>query len=92
MNDPSIRQQIRGARAKFAAMAASYSLGAFNDNFFKQAAMLLALGGRKRHDRSAAATVWPAGAVAAVQNRERGSKASPPEARGQYSSCPTTRP
>ncbi len=35
--------QIRGARRKFLAMAATYSLGAFNDNFFKQAASLLAV-------------------------------------------------
>ena len=43
MDDPLIRQQVRSARAKFAAMATSYSLGVFNDNFFKQAAMLLAI-------------------------------------------------
>ena len=48
MDDPLIRQQIRGARGRFVAMAASYSLGVFNDNFFKQAAMLLAIdAGRK---------------------------------------------
>jgi MFS family permease len=49
MHDPLIRQQIRSARGKFVAMAASYSLGVFNDNFFKQAAMLLAIdAGRKQ--------------------------------------------
>jgi predicted MFS family arabinose efflux permease len=31
------------ARVRFPAMVGTYSLGAFNDNFFKQAAMLLAL-------------------------------------------------
>jgi len=41
--DESIERQIRRARGKFAAMAATYSLGVFNDQFFKQAAMLLAL-------------------------------------------------
>lgn len=34
---------FRDARGKFAAMAASYCLGTFNDNFFKQAVMLLAV-------------------------------------------------
>ena len=34
---------IRRARKKFAAMAATYFLGVFNDNFFKQAAMLSAV-------------------------------------------------
>lgn len=34
---------IRLARRKFLAMAATYAMGVFNDNFFKQAAMLLAL-------------------------------------------------
>ncbi len=42
-------EQIRRARAKFAAMAATYCLGAFNDNFFKQAACLIAIfAGRPR--------------------------------------------
>ncbi len=49
MKDPLIHQQIRRARAKFVAMAASYSLGVFNDNFFKQAAMLLAVGAALKH-------------------------------------------
>ncbi len=35
---------IKKARGRFAAMAATYSLGVFNDNFFKQAAMLIAVG------------------------------------------------
>jgi MFS family permease len=34
---------IREARGKFACMAAAYFLGVFNDNFFKQAAMMLAV-------------------------------------------------
>jgi len=37
-----IREQIRQARGHFAAMAGAYALGVFNDNFFKQAAILLA--------------------------------------------------
>ncbi len=35
--------QIRQARGKFVAMAGAYCLGVFNDNFFKQAAALVAL-------------------------------------------------
>ena len=38
-----LKAQIRRARGKFLSMAAAYSLGAFNDNFFKQAALLLAV-------------------------------------------------
>ncbi|MBT3199104.1 MAG: MFS transporter [Phycisphaerales bacterium] len=36
--------QIRKARSKFAAMAATYSLGVFNDNFFKWAAIGVTVG------------------------------------------------
>ncbi len=36
-------QEIRSARSRFIAMAATYFLGVFNDNFFKQAALLLAV-------------------------------------------------
>ncbi|MFP4355179.1 MAG: MFS transporter [Phycisphaerae bacterium] len=42
MESGELRQQVREARGKFAAMAGSYSLGVFNDNFFRQAAILLA--------------------------------------------------
>lgn len=40
-----VTNQIREARGKFAAMAATYTLGVFNDSFFRQSAMLLAVGG-----------------------------------------------
>ena len=40
---PEILRQIREGRAKFIAMAGTYFLGVFNDNFFKQACMLLAV-------------------------------------------------
>lgn len=43
MGDTSLKEHIRRARGKFIAMAATYSLGVFNDNFFKQAAMLMAV-------------------------------------------------
>ena len=46
--------QIRQARGKFAAMAASYFLGTFNDNFFKQAVMLLALAAGREKFQGAA--------------------------------------
>ncbi len=38
-----IQEQIKRGRASFIAMAITYFLGAFNDNFFKQAALLLAV-------------------------------------------------
>ncbi|MCD6526107.1 MAG: MFS transporter [Desulfuromonas sp.] len=41
--DPQIQAQIRHGRSKFIAMAATYFFGAFNDNFFKQSALLLAV-------------------------------------------------
>ncbi len=40
--EESVTEQVRQARGKFLAMAGTYSLGVFNDNFFKQAACLLA--------------------------------------------------
>lgn len=43
MYSPEILAQIRQGRSRFIAMAITYFLGAFNDNFFKQAAMLLAV-------------------------------------------------
>jgi len=42
-NDETRRGQVRKARKTFAAMAATYFLGVFNDNFFKQAGMILAV-------------------------------------------------
>lgn len=41
--DLASADQIAKARGKFACMASAYFLGVFNDNFFKQAAMLLAV-------------------------------------------------
>jgi len=38
-----LKEQIRGARRKFAAMAATYFSGVLNDNFFRQSAMLIAV-------------------------------------------------
>jgi len=42
--DNELTIQIRKARSKFAAMAITYSLGVFNDNFFKISVMMLAAG------------------------------------------------
>ena len=43
MPDAAEAAQIRQARGKFAAMAASYFLGTFNDNLYKQGVLLLAV-------------------------------------------------
>ncbi|MCD6365419.1 MAG: MFS transporter, partial [Planctomycetes bacterium] len=40
------KTQITRARSKFVCMAGSYSMGVFNDQFFKQAAILVALSAR----------------------------------------------
>ena len=42
-SDAQIQLQIKQGRSKFIAMAITYFLGAFNDSFFKQAALLLAV-------------------------------------------------
>ncbi len=39
-----MQQEIKQARKRFIAMAVTYFLGVFNDNFFKQAVLLLAVG------------------------------------------------
>jgi len=54
MTDAVETAQIRQARGKFAAMAASYFMGTFNDNFFKQAVMLLALAAGREKFQGAA--------------------------------------
>lgn len=43
MYSPDIQQQIDNGRSSFIAMAVTYFLGVFNDNFFKQASLLLAV-------------------------------------------------
>lgn len=42
-NSEEIQSCLRRARGRFAAMAGAYALGVFNDNFFKQAACLMAV-------------------------------------------------
>ncbi|HTV48438.1 MAG TPA: MFS transporter [Phycisphaerae bacterium] len=42
-DSPDIQEQIRRGRSRFIAMAVAYAIGNFNDNFMKQAVMLLAV-------------------------------------------------
>jgi hypothetical protein len=41
--DDSLKIRIRKARAKFLAMAATYSAGVLNDNVFRQTVLMLAV-------------------------------------------------
>ena len=43
MSDTTLMREVRQARGKFASMVATYGLGVFNDSFFRQSAMLLAV-------------------------------------------------
>lgn len=43
MHNEQELEHIKSARSKFIAMASTYCLGVFNDNYFKQAALLLAV-------------------------------------------------
>lgn len=54
----ALADRIRKARGKFLAMAATYFLGAFNDNFYKQAMSLLAIGAALTHYQGYAAVVF----------------------------------
>ena len=38
-----MQQEVKQTRKRFIAMAVTYFLGVFNDNFFKQAVLLLAV-------------------------------------------------
>jgi MFS family permease len=57
-DEAQVRDEIRRARGKFAAMAATYFLGAFNDNFYKQAMMLIAIASGKPEFQGYAAVVF----------------------------------
>lgn len=52
------KQQIKEARAKFIAMASTYCLGVFNDNYFKQAALLLAVTSGMAHLQGTATVLF----------------------------------
>ena len=41
--DTELRTQVRSARKNFVAMASAYSLGVFNDNFFRRSVVVLAI-------------------------------------------------
>lgn len=51
-------EHIRKARGKFAAMAAAYFLGVFNDNFFKQAVLVLAVAAGKTEMQGVAISIF----------------------------------
>jgi hypothetical protein len=40
LSDDSLKTRIRKARAKFIAMAATYTAGVFNDHFFKNTILM----------------------------------------------------
>lgn len=54
----SLKERIRKGRAKFAAMAGTYFIGVFNDNFFKQAALLMAIAAGKSEMQSFIAAIF----------------------------------
>ena len=54
----SLEKRIRQARAKFAAMAATYFAGVLNDNFLKQSALLIAVAINKSHLQGWATVVF----------------------------------
>ena len=56
----SLKKRIRQARAKFAAMAATYFAGVLNDNFFKQSSLLIAVAAGKSHLQGWAVVVFTA--------------------------------
>jgi acyl-[acyl-carrier-protein]-phospholipid O-acyltransferase/long-chain-fatty-acid--[acyl-carrier-protein] ligase len=56
--DETIESPPRGGRAAFAAMGGAYFLGTFNDNFFKQAVMLIAVGAGRTEIQGIAAMAF----------------------------------
>lgn len=54
----SLKAHIRNARSKFAAMAGTYFVGVFNDNFFKQTALLMAIAAGKESMQGYATIVF----------------------------------
>jgi acyl-[acyl-carrier-protein]-phospholipid O-acyltransferase/long-chain-fatty-acid--[acyl-carrier-protein] ligase len=57
-SDELLRERIREARSKFAAMAGTYFAGVLNDNFFRQSALLLAVAADKSHLQGHATVVF----------------------------------
>jgi len=56
--DTELKTLVRQAHRKFASMVAAYSLGVFNDNFFKQAMMMLAVAAGLEHMQGWATIVF----------------------------------
>lgn len=52
------KRQVKEARSKFIAMASTYCLGVFNDNYFKQAALLLAVTSGMAHLQGTATVLF----------------------------------
>jgi acyl-[acyl-carrier-protein]-phospholipid O-acyltransferase/long-chain-fatty-acid--[acyl-carrier-protein] ligase len=57
-NEILLKDRIRKARAKFAAMAGTYFMGVFNDNLFKQSAMLMAVAAGKSYLQGYATVIF----------------------------------
>ena len=57
-SNESLKRRIRRARAKFAAMAATYFAGVLNDNFFKQSVLLIAVAINKSYLQGWATVVF----------------------------------
>ncbi len=54
LQDDSLKQRVRKARARFAAMAATYFAGVLNDNLFRQTILLMAVAAGKSFLQSVA--------------------------------------
>lgn len=58
MHNQQELEHIKSARSKFLAMASTYCLGVFNDNYFKQAALLLAVTSGMSHLQGTATVLF----------------------------------
>lgn len=58
MHNQQELEHIKSARSKFIAMASTYCLGVFNDNYFKQAALLLAVTSGMSHLQGTATVLF----------------------------------
>jgi MFS family permease len=56
--DELLKERVRKARGRFAAMAATYFVGVFNDNFFKQTALIMAIALNRPHLQGYAAFIF----------------------------------
>ncbi len=58
MYSPEVKRQIKKGRANFIAMALTYFMGVFNDNFFKQTALLLSVTAGLTHLQASATMLF----------------------------------